>query len=261
MALSGFRVRRTREEVRRDEWLREGIVAGFIATFAMTVVMAVAYGLAEAIGAKDGSTLQRWFWNLAHNPVTEQPENAPFTAIGLNLLVGLVLALIYTRFAEPAFSGPGWQKGMLFSLLPWLISIAAFLPVMGGGFLGMDIDAGPLPVIGNLILHLVYGAVLGGLYGLRLEQGLEDTEAERAAAVNSERGAAVGVALGVVVGALAGWLLASQIDEIASEATTIVVGALAGGSIGLLIGSLVGMGEQFWSPDRHGFDEHEPAPR
>ena len=261
MALSGFRVRRTREEVRRDEWLREGIVAGFIATFAMTVVMAGAYGLAEAIGVKDGSTLQRWFWNLAHNPITERPENAPFTAIGLNLLIGLVLALIYTRFVESGLAGPGWQKGMLFSLVPWLVSVVFFLPVMGGGIFGKDIDAGPLPVIGNLILHLVYGAVLGGLYGVRLEQGLEDSEAERATAVNSERGAAVGVALGVVVGALAGWLLASQIDEIASEATIIVVGGLAGGAIGLLIGSLVGMDEQLWSPDRRGFEEHEPAPR
>jgi hypothetical protein len=227
----------------------------------MTVVLAAAYGLAEAIGDTNGSTIERWFYNLAHNPVTERPENAPFTAIGLNLLVGLVLALIYTRFVEPALAGPGWQKGMLFSLLPWLISIVAFLPVMGGGFLGMDIDAGPLPVIGNLILHLVYGAALGGLYGVRLEQGLEDNEAERTAAVNSERGAAVGVALGVVVGALAGWLLAPQIDDLASQATIIVVGALAGGAIGLLIGSLVGMGEQLWSPDQRGLEEHGPAPR
>lgn len=261
MALSRVRVRRTREDVREDEWLREGIVAGFIATFAMTVILAAAYGLAQAIGDEDGPTLLRWFWNLAHNPVTDRPENAPFIAIGLNLLVGLVLALIYTRFAEPALAGPGWQKGMLFSLIPWVISIVAFLPVMGGGFLGMDIEAGPLPVVGNLILHLVYGAVLGGLYGLRLEQGLEDTAAERAAAAGSERGAAVGVALGVAIGALAGWLLGPQIEEIASEATTTVVGALAGGAIGLLVGSLVGMGEQFWGPDRRGFDEQEPAHR
>ncbi len=261
MALDRPHLERTRDEVRDDAWLQDGIIAGFVATFAMTIVLAAAYLLARAIGDEEGPTILRWFWNLAHNPITERPENAPFIAIGLNLLVGLVLAVIYARVFEPMLGGPGWRKGMIFALIPWLISIVAFLPIMGGGFLGMDIEAGPLPILGNLILHIVYGAVLGGIYGLRLEQGLDDTPAERANAIRSERGAAIGVAMGVAIGAVAGWLLSGQIEEIATQATTVVVGALAGGAIGLLIGSMVGMGEQFWSPDRRGYEEQEGAQR
>jgi hypothetical protein len=241
-----LRARLTREaEVRQEGWLRDGVIAGFIATIAMTVVLAAAYGLARAIGDEDGPTVLRWFWNLAHNPVTERPEDAPFIAIGLNLAVGLVLALGYAHFAEPILSGPAWQKGMLFSLLPWLISIVFFLPIMGGGFLGMDIEAGPLPILGNLVLHLVYGAVLGAVYGLRLEQGLADTPAERRNAARAERGAALGVAFGVVVGLVVGWLFSSAIDEVSTEALVATLGALVGGSIGMLIGSMVGMGDVF----------------
>ena len=252
---------RTRDEVRKEGWLRDGIIAGFVATFAMSVVLAAAYGLAQAIGSVDGTTVGRWFYNLAHNPVTERPENAPFIAIGLNLLIGLVLGVVYARVVEPMLGGPGWQKGLLFALIPWLISIAAFLPIMGGGFLGTDIGAGPLPILGNLVLHLCYGAILGAVYGMRLEQGLNDTPAERAAAERSERGAAIGIAGGVVVGALAGLGLSTQITEIASASTTVVVGALSGGAIGLLVGSMVGMGDEMLASDQRGYREQEPAPR
>ena len=261
MAHGTTQITRTRDEVRAEGWLRDGIIAGFVATFAMTIVLAAAYGLTHAIGKEEGNTVRQWFWALAHNPVTDRPENAPFIAIGLNLLVGLVLGVVYARLAEPMLGGPGWRKGMIFSLVPWIISITAFLPIMGGGFLGMDVDAGPLPILGNLILHLVYGTVLGELYGLRLEQGLDDTPAEREMARRSERGAATGIVGGVVVGALAGLALGTQITEIASQSTTTVVGALSGGAIGLLVGSMVGMGEQTWTPDQRGFEEHEPATR
>jgi hypothetical protein len=241
-----LRSRLTREaEVRQEGWLRDGVIAGFIATFAMTIVLAAAYGLAQAIGEEDGPTVLRWFWNLANNPVTERGEDGPFIAIALNLAVGLALALGYARFAAPMLSGPAWRRGMIFSLLPWLISIAFFLPIMGGGFLGMDIEAGPLPILGNLVLHLVYGAVLGTIYGLRLEQGLVDSPAERRNAARAERGAALGVAFGVVVGLAVGWLFSSSIDAVSTEALVATVGALVGGAIGMLVGSMVGMGDAF----------------
>ena len=241
-----LRSRLTREaEVRQEGWLRDGVIAGFIATFAMTIVLAAAYGLAQAIGDEDGPTVLRWFWNLANNPVTERGEDGPFIAIALNLAVGLALALGYARFAAPMLSGPAWRRGMIFSLLPWLISIAFFLPIMGGGFLGTDIEAGPLPILGNLVLHLVYGAVLGTVYGLRLEQGLADTPAERRNAARAERGAALGVAFGVVVGLAVGWLFSSSIDAVSTEALVATVGALVGGAIGMLVGSMVGMGDAF----------------
>ena len=94
---------------------------------------------------------------------------------------------------------------MRFSLILWLLSLTIFLPLMGGGFFGMSTGAGPLPIVGNLILHLVYGAVLGTSYAEATEDWLDDTEVDRLNAAAAERGAAGGILVGVVAGLIAGW--------------------------------------------------------
>ena len=54
---------------------------------------------------------------------------------------------------------------MEFALLPWLVSLVIFMPLLGGGILGLSLGAGPLPIVGNLVLHALYGAVLGVVWG------------------------------------------------------------------------------------------------
>jgi hypothetical protein len=225
---------------RRADWLGDSIVTGFVATFAMTVVLAAAYGLARAIGDENGTRIERWFWALAHNPVIDSTQNAIYLAIGVNLLMGLLWAIVYGYDAEPRLNGPGWRKGMLFSLGPWLLSIFAFFPIMDGGILGTKIDAGPLPVLGNLILHLVYGAVLGSLYAVDLEAWLDGSESDRINAEAQQRGAAAGTLVGLVVGLIAGWLIGPSLDDIGSRGVITLIGALTVGALGLLLGSLIG---------------------
>jgi hypothetical protein len=229
---------------RRADWLGDSIVSGFIATFAMTVVMATAYGLARAIGVEDGSRIERWFWALAHNPVIETTQNVIVLAIGVNLLVGLLWAVVYGYDAEPRLAklnAPAWLKGMLFAIPPWLLSIVAFFPIMDGGVLGTDIGAGPLPVIGNLILHLVYGAVLGSVYAIELEAWTDGTEAERRNAEQQLRGAAIGTIAGLVLGLAIGWLVGPSLNDVAGRGMVALIGALSGGALGLSAGSLAGL--------------------
>ncbi|MEA2511261.1 MAG: hypothetical protein QOJ59_748 [Thermomicrobiales bacterium] len=225
---------------RRADWLGDSIVSGFIASFAMSVVMAGAFGLSQAIGDQNGSRIEGWFWALTHNPVIETTQNAIVLAIGANLLMGLVWAVVYGYDAESRLSGPGWRKGMLFSLGPWLLSIFAFFPIMNGGILGKDIHAGPLPVLGNLILHLVYGAVLGSIYAIDLEAWLDGSAVDRAHAEAQQRGAAFGTVVGMVVGLAIGWLLGPSLDGVGSRALIVLIGALTGGALGLAVGSLAG---------------------
>jgi hypothetical protein len=93
-----------------------------------------------------------------------------------------------------------------------------------------------------LILHLVYGAVLGGIYDLTLEHGLEASEVERRNAARAERGAAIGVIAGLVVGLLGGWLLSPQLAGDLGQGAVLLAGALIGAAGGLAAGSFVGMG-------------------
>ncbi|HEX5500927.1 MAG TPA: hypothetical protein VFX03_16945 [Thermomicrobiales bacterium] len=224
-----------------EGWVRVGVLAGFLATFAMTVVLAAAYGLSAALGNPDGWFFERWLWALSHNPVATHTADGVLLAIGANLAIGLVFALIYTRWFAERLSGPGWWNGMRFALIPWALSLLVFLPLMGGGVLGLAIGAGPLPIVGNLLLHLVYGATLGAIVALAVGDGLDDTAAERANATAAERGAAVGVAVGLIAGAIIGWLGGPAFGGIDSRAASAIGVALILGAAGLALGSFAGM--------------------
>jgi hypothetical protein len=235
-------VSRSSTDAPREDWLRAGVLAGFLGTFAMTVVLLAAYGLASGIGSADGGAIQRWSWALVNNPVAERTADGVVLAIGANLAMGLLLALVYARYAEPRLHGPSWWRGMQFSLVPWLLSLVVFLPLMGGGVLGMDVGAGPLPILGNLILHLVYGAVLGISYAEATEDWLDDTDIDRGNAAAAERGAAVGLIAGLIPGFVVGWLIAPAFDDLVGRPATAIGVAFIGAVVGLAIGSFAGMG-------------------
>lgn len=228
----------------RESWLRKGVLAGLLATFAMTIALLAAYALARGIGAESGNLLQRWCWALVHNPITERTADRLVLAVGANLAVGLVLALVYARVVEPMLSGPGWRRGVMFSIVPWLLSIIVFLPAAGGGLLGIDIGAGPLPVIGNLLLHLVYGAVLGTVYAQPAYDWLDDTAADHENSAAAERGAAIGTAIGLPVGFVVGWLIAPMFPGLVGQAEAAIGLAFVGAAIGLSVGSFAAMGDR-----------------
>lgn len=240
---------RDRRESRFD-WVRAGVLAGFCATFAMTVTIAIGYLIADAIGSPDGSRIEQWSWALTENELTENIGGAFGLGMVLNLIVGVVWAMIYARFVEPPLSGPGWRQGVLFAVLPWLLSLVVFFPIMGAGLFGMSIGAGPLPVIGNLIIHLIYGAVLGTIFAIEEGEGNVDNASERATSASAERGAAIGVLAGGIVGFIGGWFVAPSLSDLAGQPVIALAGALSGAAMGTMIGSLVSMRDDSDAPAR-----------
>lgn len=72
----------------------------------------------------------------------------------------MVLALSYAIVA-PALQGAPRLRGALYGLAPWLLTQVAVLPMMG-----MPVFSGSFVLAaGSLLGHLVYGAVLGSIYG------------------------------------------------------------------------------------------------
>jgi len=242
---------------RREDWVPNALISGFAATFTMTIIIFGAYWLARAIGDVNGNQLERWCYNLWDNSLTHSTQDSVIIAIGLNLAVGLIWALLYGYDGVIRLTGPSWRKGMIYALGPWLLSILVFFPIMGAGFLGMDLHAGPLPVIGNLILHLAYGAVLGSVYAVDLESYLDGSEADLRHNRAAEDWAAVGMLIGAPVGLLAAWLLGPSLDEIARLPVIALLGTILGAAIGLMVGSFAGIerGAKLWSanqgPDPH----------
>jgi hypothetical protein len=222
------------------------VVSGFVATGAMTLILVPAYFLALSLGAPgpQATTLQRWLWGLANNTLTQATETTFPAAVGLHFATGMVWALIYAALAEPRLRGPAWRRGLLFSLAPWALSLVVFFPAVGGGLFGFGLGAGPLPIVGNLIVHVVYGVVLGIVYGpasdrFQTETG-EATNPDEVRILKSvERsialGIVVGLALGGLVGGLSSFLLAG------TPVVMAVLGAIGGSLAGATIGSFWGM--------------------
>jgi hypothetical protein len=241
---------------RREDWLPNSLISGFAATFVMTVVIIAAYWLSRALGDPNGSQIERWFYALHDNSLTHSTEDAVVIAIALNLIVGIGWALLYGYYGAPTLKGPSWFRGMKFAIVPFLLSIVVFFPIMDAGILGKDLGAGPLPVLGNLLLHLIYGAVLGGLYAVDLESWLDGSQADLQANRSAENGAAVGLLAGAPIGLVLSWLASPSLDEIAGLPIIALLGTILGAALGLIIGSFAGI-----ERGAEGWDKHDPHPQ
>jgi hypothetical protein len=229
--------------------LSRALLAGFLASVAMVVAFSVAFVVALVLGTARLGLLSQWSQGLTGNSLIDLAKPNLYAALGVFFTGGLLWALLYGLFAEPRLKGNPWERGVVFAVVPWLFSLVVFMPVVGGGFLGLSLGAGPLPIIGNAILHLVYGAVLGFVYGPVGDSVLDaprhaaagdDVWAGPSSEIGAARGLLIGLALGLIVGVLSVGLL-SGVEALHLNALSIVVPtALIAAAFGALVGSLSG---------------------
>jgi len=229
-------------EGRVQDWLAVGILSGFVATAVMTVTFLFGYGIAAVFASSDpdAGSLATWFEALIHNPFTRATQSNLPAAIGLHFVAGIVWAVVYTGLVEPRLHGPGWRRGLIFAIVPWLFSLLVFLPLVGGGILGVALNAGPLPILGNLILHAAYGITLGEVTvaeGLMSEGDQVRDATEPAALSHVQRMIALAVVPGLIIGAIVGLITAPVVAPGFAPATVAVVGAIVGCVAGVLLGS------------------------
>jgi hypothetical protein len=219
-------------------------LAGFVASVAMVIAFGVAFAAALVLGRLPVPLISDWFRGLTNNPLIDTAGPNLYTATAVFFVGGLLWAMLYGLVFEPRLSGAGWQKGVKFALIPWLFSLVIFMPLVGGGVLGFNLGAGPLPIVGNLILHLAYGAVLGMVYGsaesvfdrpLHQARG-DDLQSGRLSEVAAARGMVAGLALGVLVGVV-GAVVVHQGVSMNPMAMVVAIG-LTGAAFGAFVGSL-----------------------
>jgi uncharacterized membrane protein YagU involved in acid resistance len=77
-----------------------------------------------------------------------------------HFMIGITLAIGYALVA-PWLVGPPAIRGALFGIAPFLLAQIVVMPMMG-----MPLFSGSaVMAMGSLIGHLVYGGVVGGVYG------------------------------------------------------------------------------------------------
>jgi hypothetical protein len=245
----------------RRHWFSDAVIAGFVAIGTSTAVLMLGYVIANGAADSSGDIIRQWLWQLTHNEIVQFSRATPALAIALHIVLGLVWALVYARFVEPNRSlrwwigdGPGWARGMRFAILPWITSLLILLPAALFDQLSIAFSAGPLPPLGNLILHLIYGFTLGQLYDASADAPntagdlIYDEPLERAAIEHSEELSAAGILVGGITGAAVGVGLAvvlpptlPNIDSQGWSIALAVGGVLAGGAVGGIVGSFVGL--------------------
>ncbi|HEY8745709.1 MAG TPA: hypothetical protein VIU62_21695 [Chloroflexota bacterium] len=229
----------------RLDRLARALLAGFVGTTLAGAVALLAYVLASVLGPVISGTFGTWLMALTRNSATATVQDALAKALLVHLGVGIIWSLVYVFMFEFRLPGPGWQRGALFALGPWLLSLVVFLPLVGAGFLGLAIGAGPLPIIGNLILHLVYGATMGEMYALELAEGVElDGRPARPttlANLAAERGLALGMVLAGILGAIVGIAISLFMGGSVPVSLGALAGLAFGASAGALVGSFIGL--------------------
>lgn len=126
-----------------------GVLAGLIATLVLSAIM-IAKGMMGLMPKLDVITM------LA-NMMGAGLAMGWIAHFMIGIGYGVVLSIV-----ENAFELSLTLKGMLLGALGWLAMMVAVMPMAGAGLFGLELGM-PAPVM-TLILHLIFGAVLGFTY-------------------------------------------------------------------------------------------------
>jgi hypothetical protein len=158
--------------MRTQDKAKAALLAGLLAVAANTVVLksaalfhieAESGGLLRLLRQTLGPTSNQIgltaIWSGFGLPL---PGSLPFW-IAFHFGMGIGMAVFYALALEPYLPGPGWVKGAIFSLLPWLLNSAVVMPLLGKGFAAHD-----ALTVGGMVYFFfangLYGVLVGVLY-------------------------------------------------------------------------------------------------
>jgi hypothetical protein len=119
--------------------LGRGIVAGFLATVALSVLFDPIALAARAAGL-----------------------TSPSLACLMHFIVGsLIWGAAFAALNDHLY-GPAWLRGVTFGVAAWAVVVLAVLSLRREGFAHVDVAL--VRSVPMLVLHMIYGALLGGIY-------------------------------------------------------------------------------------------------
>ncbi len=131
----------------------KGMVAGFVATAVLSglMVMKSMMGLMPELDVIAMLTKM-------------MGASSPVTGWVAHFVIGTLVWGSLFAWVDPNLPGGShWLKGILFGVGVWLLMMIAVMPMAGAGFFGMSL--GMMAPVMTLVLHIIFGAVLGGVYG------------------------------------------------------------------------------------------------
>ncbi len=136
----------------------KGLLAGFIATVVLSVLMV----LKAVMGMMPDVNAIKMLVHMGHGMLgmTGSPVVGWIAHFIIGTAVwGILFAVLVNRI-------PGTSpivKGLIFGTAAWVLMMVLVMPMAGAGLFGLHLGMGAPAA--TLVLHWVYGAVLGAVYG------------------------------------------------------------------------------------------------
>jgi hypothetical protein len=138
----------------KHQWTLIG--RGLAAGLAATVVLSCVIVLKQALGILP---------QLSTISVLAQLIGYKSLAVGwiVHIFVGVILWGPLYAWIDTRSAYPHWFIGMMFASCLWLGVMLIIMPALGAGIFGLEL--GLLTPTATLVLHWIYGAVLGSVFG------------------------------------------------------------------------------------------------
>lgn len=94
--------------------------------------------------------------------LSSQTPMGPAAGWVVDVLVGVALALIYAGLLDRRLPGTPVVRGLIFGILVFVLAQLVFAPLTGSGLFS---NGDVVLLLGGLLGHLVYGSVVGYVYG------------------------------------------------------------------------------------------------
>jgi hypothetical protein len=150
--------------------LSRAIAAGFIGTLVMTLIMM----LAPAMGMPKMDIAAMLGSMFAGQPPA-MGSGPWLIGFGMHLMIGV--AVLSTGFALVnnylPTSSP-LARGLFFGVIVWLMAQLVVMPMMGAGVFSSHLPKGMMMAAGSLMGHLIYGGIVGLVYGRRESEEASD---------------------------------------------------------------------------------------
>ena len=137
--------------------LKEGFVAGFVATIVLSALMI----MKQMMGLMPELDIAKMLAGIVGAPT-------PIVGWVIHFIIGtFIWGGLFTVF-DARLPGGHVINGMIFGTLAWVLMMVIAMPMAGAGPFGLNL--GIMAPVMTLVLHLVYGAVLGWVYGALLRR-------------------------------------------------------------------------------------------
>ena len=135
------------------ERVGKGLLAGVVATLVLSAIMV----MKTMMGIMPALDLPKMIAGMMGQP------GMPVIGWGVHFMIGIVIYGVAIAMLDHRLPGSHTVQGMILGAIGWLIMMIMLMPMAGAGLFGMNM--GIMAPMMTLVLHLIFGAVLGGVYG------------------------------------------------------------------------------------------------